>query len=147
MTLEARIGIFKDRLVVEGVEYPLRRAGGGWVSVPSVGPYPAGRVRYDALRDRIHVESAAGSTTIPFRWRGTAFTFGGQPYRVGPMVWGHIMVSRGDRPVATGRVTLSGVRLGYISPELNPIAGALAVGLAFRAVAIWIAMSTAAAAH
>lgn len=142
MALEVRIGILKDRLVVEGVECPLRREGGGWVSVPSFGPHPGGRVRYDALRDRIHIDSAAGSAVVPFRWRATTFTFGGQRYRVGPMAWGHIMVSRGDRPVATGRVTLSGVRLGYVAPELDPIAGELAVGLAFRAVALWIAMSS-----
>ncbi len=147
MAVEARIGILKDRLVVEGVEYPVRREGRGWVSVPSVGARPRGRVRYDALRDRLHIESPAGATVVPFRWRGTSFTFGGQRYRIGPMAWGHIMVLRGDRPVVTGRVTLSGVRLGYIAAEIDPIAGQLAVGLAFRAVAIWLAAGTVAAAH
>lgn len=132
---------------MEGVEYPIRREGGGWVSVPSVGAWPRGRVRYDALRDRIRIESPGASAVIPFRWRGTAFTFRGQRYRVGPMAWGHVTVSRGDRPVATGRVTLSGVRLGYVAPELEPIARELAVGLAFRAITFWIAMGTAGAAH
>lgn len=143
MTLEARIGILRDRLVVEGVEYPIRREGGGWVSVPLIGSCPSGRVRYEALRDRIRIESAAGTTVVPFRWRGTNFTFGGRRYRIGPMAWGHVMVSRGDRPVATGRVTIHGVRLGFIAPELDPIARELAVGLAFRAVAMWLAMGTA----
>lgn len=147
VTLEARIGILRDRLVVEGVEYPIRREGGGWVSVPSVGSSLRGRVRYDALRDRIRIESPDATTVIPFRWRGTTFTFSGRQYRVGPMAWGHIMVSYHDRPVVTGRVTLSGVRLGYVAPELEPIAYALTVGLAYRALAIWMAMGTAAAAH
>ncbi len=143
VVLEAKIGILRDRLVMEGVEYPLRREGGGWVSVPSVGAQPGGRVRYDSLRDRIRIESCGGSTVIPFRWRRTSFTFGGQQYRVGPMAWGHVMVSRGDRPVATGRVTPTGVRLGYVAPELEPMARELAVGLAFRAVALWLALGTA----
>ncbi len=143
MTLEARIGILRDRLVVEGVEYPVRREGGGWLSVPSVGPQSSARVRYDALRDRIRIESAAGTTLVPFRWRGTNFTFGGHRYRIGPMAWGHVMVSRGDRPVATGRVTMHGVRLGFVAPELDPIAKELAIGLAFRAIALWLATGTA----
>lgn len=147
MTLEARIGILKDRLVVEGVEYPIRREGGGWVSVPSAGSRPSGRVRYDALHDRIRIESAAGTTVVPFRWRGTTFTFAGQRYRVGPMAWGHVMVSRGDAPVVTGRVTMHGVRLGFVAPELNPIAKELTVGLAFRALAMWLALGTAGRAH
>ncbi len=143
MILEARIGILRDRLVVEGVEYPIRREGGGWVSVPSLGSVPSGRVRYDALHDRIRIESSAGTTLVPFRWRGTNFTFGGERYRIGPMAWGHVMVSRGDRPVATGRVTVHGVRIGFIAPELNPIAKELVIGLAFRAIAMWLAMGTA----
>ncbi len=143
VTLEARIGILRDRLVVEGAEYPIRREGGGWVSVPSTDRVPPGRVRYDALHDRIRIESPAGVTMVPFRWRGTSFAFGGQRYRIGPMAWGHVMVSRGDRPVATGRVTMHGVRLGFIAPELNPIATELAIGLAFRAVAMWLALGTA----
>lgn len=147
VVLEARIGILKDRLVVEGVEYPLRREGGGWVYVPSVAPRLAGRVRYDSLRDRIRIDGPRGPLTISFHWRHTTFDFGGHRYQVGPMAWGHIMVARDNRPIITGRVTLSGVRLGYVAPELEPIASPLAVGLAFRAVAIWVAMGTAAAAH
>ncbi len=139
MTLEAKIGILRDRLVVEGVEYPLRRAGGGWITIPAVGPRPAGRVRYDALRDRIRIEGPSGSALVPFRRHRTNFSFGGQTYRVGPMAWGHVMVSRDERPVITGRVTLNGVRLGYVAPELQPIADQLAVGLAYRAIAMWIA--------
>lgn len=140
MALEARIGILRDRLVVEGVEYPIRHEGGGWVSVPSVGPDAGGRVRYDALRDRIRIEGPGETVAIPFRWRRTTFDFGGRRYRVGPMAWGHVMVSRGDCPVVTGHVTLSGVRLGYVAPELQPIAHELAVGMAYRAIAIWLAL-------
>jgi len=139
VALEAKIGILRDRLVVEGVEYPLRREGGGWVSIPAIGARPGGRVRYDAAHDRIHVEGVGDSTQIPFRWRRTIFRFGGQEYRVGPMAWGHVMVSRADRPVVTGRLTTNGVRLGYVAPELQPISHELAVGLAYRAIALWLA--------
>ncbi len=143
MTVEAKIGIFKDRLVHDGVEYPVRREHGGWVSVPSLGDQPGGRIRYDHLHDRIRIESAAGSVTIPFRWRHTVFSFGGHRYRVGPMAWGHVMVSEEDRPVVTGRLTPNGCRLGYVAPELAPVANALAVGFAFRAVTLWLLATTA----
>lgn len=147
MALEAKVGILRDRLVVEGVEYPLRREGGGWITVPAVGGSVSGRVRYDALRDRIRIEGSAGSAVVPFRWRRTMFSFDGRAYRVGPMAWGHVTVFHGERPAITGRVTLSGVRLGYVDPALAPIAPALAVGLAYRAVAMWVAAGTAAAVH
>lgn len=147
VTLEAKVGILRDRLVVEGVEYPLRREGDGWITVPPVGARSGGRVRYEALRDRIRIESPVESVLIPFHWRHTSFTFAGHTYRLGPMAWGHVMVTRSERPVVTGRVTMSGVRLGYVAPELEPIASELAVGLAYRAISIWLAAGTAAAAH
>lgn len=117
------------------------------MSLPSATASPRGRVRYEACRDRIRIESPRATTVIPFRRKRTSFTYQGRQYRVGPMAWGHIMVSRDDRPVITGRVTLSGVRLGYVAPELAPIAGALAVGFAVRAFALWAAMGTAGASH
>ncbi len=138
MTLEAKVGILRDRLVVEGVEYPLRREGAGWITVPAVGSRLGGRVRYDALRDRIRIQGPSGEVLIPFHWRRTTFTFGGHTYRFGPMAWGHVMVSRDDRPALTGRVTMSGVRVGFVAPELDPIAEALVVGLAYRAVSFWV---------
>lgn len=139
MVLEAKIGILRDRLVVEGKEHPLRREGNGWITVPPVGAGAGGRVRYEVLRDRIRIEAGSRQFLIPFHLRHTSFSFGGRSYRVGPMAWGHVMVSDGDRPVVAGRVTMSGVRLGYVAPELEPIAAELAVGLAYRAVAIWLA--------
>ena len=145
VVLEAKIGILRDRLVVEDAEYPLRREGGGWITVPTVGSRRGGRVRYEALRDRIRIEGPAGALLVPFHWRRTSFRFGGRTYRFGPMAWGHVMVSRDDRPIITGRLTLSGVRLGYVAPELEPIAAELAVGLAYRAVTIWVAASAAGA--
>lgn len=147
VTLEAKIGILRDRLVVEGVEYPLRREGGGWITVPAIGSRPAGRVRYDAFRDRIRIEGASGAASVRFGLRRSQLSFGGRTYRVGPMAWGHVMVSQEDRPVITGRLTVSGVRLGYVAPELQPIADELAVGLAYRAIAMWLAASAAGASH
>lgn len=144
VVLEAKIGILRDRLVVEGTEYPLRREGNGWITVPAVGRCAGGRVRYDALRDRVRIETASRRVLIPFHWRRTSFSFGGHTYRFGPMTWGHVMISEGNRPMVTGRVTMSGVRLGYVAPELEPIAGELAVGLAYRAVTIWMAAASAA---
>ncbi len=147
VALEAKVGILRDRLVVEGVEYPLRREGNGWITVPSIGHESGGRVRYEALRDRIRIETPAANVLVPFHWRHTNFAYRGRRYRLGPMVWGHVMVAEAERPVVTGRVTMSGVRLGYVAPELEPIAQELAIGLAYRAITIWLAASTAGAAH
>ena len=145
MALEAKIGILRDRLVVEDAEYPLRREGGGGITVPTVGSRPGGRVRYEALRDRIRIEGPMGALMVPFQWRRTSFRFGGQTYRLGPMAWGHVMVARDDRPVITGRLTMTGVRLGFVAPEVEPIAAELAVGLAYRAVTMWLVASAAGA--
>ncbi len=146
MTLEAKVGILKDRIAVGSSEYVLGRDG-GWVTLPKMGVFPGGRVRYDALRDRIHIEGAGGPLEIRFRWRHTQFTWKGRQYVVGPLAWGHVMVSREERPLATGRVTLNGVRLGYVAPELEPIAPPLAIGLAYRAITFWLTVGTAGRAH
>lgn len=146
MTLEAKVGILKDRISIGSSEYTLGRDG-RWITLPAMGAFPGGRVRYDALHDRIRIESRGGLLEIRFRWRNTVFAWRGQEYLVGPLAWGHVMVSRGERPVATGRVTLTGVRLGYVAPELEPIAPPLAIGLAYRAVTFWLAAGTAGRAH
>lgn len=143
VVLEAKVGFLRDRLVVEGIEYPLRRERGGWISIPGDGKKGGGRVRYDGLRDRILVQGPHGNVEIQFRWRHTNFGWRGRRYRLGPMVWGHVMITEGDQPVATGRLTMSGVRLGYVAPELQPIARELVVGLAHRAVTIWMAVTAA----
>ena len=147
VVLEARLGILRDRLFVEAQEVPLRRGSGGWTYVPGDARAGGGRVRYDALRDRIRLEGPHGNVTIQFRWRHTTFAWRGRTYRLGPLVWGHVMVMEGERPAATGRLTLSGVRLGYVSPEIEPIARELVVGLARRAMTIWMAATVAGAAH
>ncbi len=147
MVLEAKLGFLRDRLFVEGKEVPLRRESGGWTYVPGDAPGEGGRVRYDGLRDRIRVESPHGNVDIRFRWRQTSFLWRGRRYRLGPMVWGHVTVFEGDRPAATGRLTLSGIRLGYVSPELEPIARELVIGLARRVMTIWMASSVAGASH
>lgn len=145
MILEAHIGILRDRLVVEGEEYALRHERGGWITVPPAGKFPGGRVRYDWFRDRVRIETPGSRTLLEFRWRHSGFRLRGRAYRVGPMIWGHVMVSCDERPVATGRVTLHGVRLGYVAPELEAIASALVVGLAYRALALWMAAGAAGA--
>jgi hypothetical protein len=141
VAIEATVGFLTDRLVVDGVEHSLRRERGGWIPVPIDAEGGGGRVRYDGLRDRVIVESPHGRVDIQFRFRRTTFTWSGRQYGVGPMVWGHLMITEGERPAATGRLTLSGVRIGYVAPELRPIASELAVGLAHRAVTIYMAAS------
>ncbi len=139
MVLEARLGLLHDRLVVDGQEVPLRRERGGWTSIPGDASRRGGRVRYDAVRDRIRIESPQGTVDIRFHWRHTTFAWQRRRYRVGAMLWGHVAITEGERPAATGRLTTSGVRLGYVSPELLPIARELVVGLSRRAIVIWMA--------
>lgn len=135
VVLEAKVGILKDRLLVDGTEVPLRRERGGWTRVLGPRGSGGGRVRYDVLRDRIRVEVRRITVDIQFRLRRTTFDWQGRRYRLGPMVLGHVMVTEGDRPAATGRLTLSGARLGYVCAELEPIARELVVGFAYRGVA------------
>jgi len=131
MTVEARLGIFRDRVVVGGAEFRIRRGRGGWCEI--VDPARVGRVRYDGWRDRIQIESPPESVLIRFRWRNTLFAWRGRTYRIDSGFWGRVRIFDGAREVATGKVTLSGFRFEFVVPELRAIERELAVGLGLRA--------------
>jgi len=138
MVVEARVGIFRgSRVSAEGVQYEVRRLPGSWYEVDAPVPSGRGRVHYSGWRDVIRIERTDAVLEIRFRLRGTSFSWRGRTYRVGSMLWGRVTIDDQGRPVASGVMTLSGVRLEFVSPELEPIARELAFGLALRTVQMW----------
>jgi hypothetical protein len=137
VVVEARIGLLHHRVLVDGTAASVWSGRGGWNLVEGPAGTPLGRVRYDAWRDRIHIDSPAGLLEIRFRWRNTVFTWRGRRYRVEPLLLSRIRVMDGPRAAVEGTTTWSGVRLTYIDPELRPIARELALGFAIR-VQTWL---------
>jgi hypothetical protein len=139
VTVDARIGLFRDRVIVSGLEFPVRRVRGGWREV--VDPSGSSRVRYDGWRDRLLIDAPSGSLVLKFRWRNTTFPWRGRTYRIDSGFWGRVRIFGGDREAAGGRFTLSGFRLEFVAPELHPIERELAIGLGLRAQAFtWAAV-------
>jgi hypothetical protein len=135
---ETRMGILRDRLTVDGVPHDVHRVRGGWRQIPDLrGP---GRVRYDAWRDRLLIESADGGLEIRFHWRHTSFTWRHISYHIRPRFGGRVTVYRGDQPVAEGRSTWSGLSIEFFDPDLASIGGELAIGLTLREQAFATAM-------
>lgn len=135
MRAESKIGLLRDRILVDGRECEVRRGRDGWRPIVNTGR-EAGRVRYDGWRDRISIDSPHGSLQIRFRWRNTTFAWRGRVYRVGSM-WGfRVTIFDGDRPVVEGTTTWSGVRFSSIAAEFRDVGPELAVGFGLRSQAI-----------
>ena len=49
-----------------------------------------------------------------------------------PVGRGVVVIMCNDKPVAKGRLTITGVRLDFVDPELEPISAEIALGLALR---------------
>src|SRR5207245_11501463 len=82
--VESRLGILRDRVLVGGREIAVRRGRHGWRLV--IGARGGvGRVQYDGSRDRLTIQSPAGSLELRFRWRNTPFSWRTRIYRVGSM--------------------------------------------------------------
>jgi hypothetical protein len=131
VAVDARLGLLRDRVVDGDEEFQVRRGRGGWRGV--VDPAGTGRVRYDGWRDRIQIESPAGSLRIQFRWRNTTFTWQGRTYRIGSGFWSRVRIFDGEREVAGGKVTLGGFRFEFVVQELRAVERELAIGLGLRA--------------
>jgi hypothetical protein len=124
------MGILRDRLTVDGVEYEVHRVRGGWRQIPD--PRGPGLVRYDGWRDRLLIESPDGGLEIRFHWRHTAFAWRQQSYHIRPRFWGGVTVYRGEQPVAEGRSTWSGLSIEFFDADLAAIGRELAIGLTLR---------------
>ena len=143
--VEARVGLLHHRVLVDGASSAVWRGRGGWHLVEGSSGVLPGRVRYDSMRDRIHIDSAAGLLEIRFRWRNTTFMWRGRRYRIESAFAGRTSSTIRTRPAVEGKTTWSGVRLTYVDPELRPIERELALGLALRAQAWAIAVAAGAA--
>jgi len=111
--------------------------GGGYRVQGPAGEEP-GLVRYDAERQILEIERPGVTLRIRFRpeLEQTTFDFQGHHYEVGTMDFGNISVTEEGRPVVRGHVTVSGVRLLSVAPDLEPIERELAFGLALRGSAV-----------
>jgi len=143
VVVEARVGLLHHRVLVDGASSAVWRGRGGWHLVEGSSGVLPGRVRYDSMRDRIHIDSAAGLLEIRFRWRNTTFMWRGRTYRIQPSAWGRVTILDGNRPVVQGRLTLSGIRLDSVDPEFRDIERELAFGLAQRATTIAMVVAVA----
>jgi hypothetical protein len=135
------MGFLRDRLLVGPSEYEIQRGRQGWRHV--LDPRgDAGRVRYDSWRDRILIESPAGSLQIRFRWRNTTFLWEDARIESSPMVWSRITIFDGKDPVVEARLTRSGVRLESLGPDFQSIERELAIGLGQRALALTMVIAS-----
>lgn len=133
MAVEAKIGWFRHRVIAEGVEYPVVSGRRGWLSVvDSRGG--ATRVRYDGLRDQIHIEGPDGSLEIRIRsLRDTTFQWRGHVYRIASKLSGRILIYEDERVAAEGKLTSGGRWVFEVfSPTLRSIERELVLGLAMR---------------
>ena len=134
MAVEVKIGWFRHRVIADGVEYPVVKGRGGWLSVAD-SRGGATRVRYDALRDRIQIEGPDGSLEIHIRsLRDTTFEWRGHAYRIASKLFGKMTIYEDERDAAVGKVASSGRWVFEVSsPTLRSIERELVLGLALRA--------------
>jgi len=134
MTVEAKIGWFRHRVIADGVEYRVASGRRGWMSVvDSRGG--ATRMRYDALRDRIHIEGPEGSLEIRIpAFRDPTFQWRGHAYRIVSKLIGSTVIYEDGRVAAEGKTASSGREVFQVlSPTLKSIERELVLGLALRA--------------
>lgn len=136
-------GVLRTRVVQDGVRLPVVREPGGWIAIARPRDGGTVRMRYGAILDRVNISAPEGRLEFRFRSGGAFFDWAGRRYRIGPLIWGRVTVLEGERPAITGKVTFSGVRINYVSPELEPIALGLAAALGYRAAALWMLMTSA----
>ena len=140
MAVTAKISLLEHRGKVRtqaGV-FEVDRGEDGWYTVGGPAAEGAGRVRYDEDHQIIQIERPGISLSIDFdpEPKTTTFEFQGHRYGVGSMDFGNISINEGDRAAVRGHVTISGVRLVSVEPDLVPIERELAFGLALRGGAL-----------
>lgn len=140
VTVVAKISLREHRGKVrtDGGVFDVEHAGEGWFAVSGPAAEGAGRVRYEPNQGILEIERPGIRLVVDFQpeMQGTRFTFGGHTYQAGSMDFGTIWIKDGERNVVQGHVTLSGVRLTLVAPEMQPIERELAFGLALRGEAL-----------
>ena len=142
MAVEVKIGWLGHRVIAEGVEYPVVKGRRGWLSIAD-SRGGATRVRYDALRDRIHIEGPDGSLEIRIRsLRSTTFEWRGHAYRIPSRLFGGITIYEDERVAAEGKLASTGRWVFEVSsPTLRSIERELVLGLAMRAASGFVPVS------
>lgn len=139
MAVIVKLGLLEHRGKVrtEGGVFGVEPADGGWYTVGGPASEGVGRVTYSEPRDTLRIERPGISLAVVFQPepKATTFEFRGHTFEVGSMDFGSILVVEGGRAVVRGHVTISGVRLLSVAPELLPIEREFAFGLALRGAA------------
>ncbi len=136
MAVIAKIGLRErgGKVRTKAGIFPVTRDPDGSYVVTGPAGEPPGRVAYDDNLETLEIRRPGAEVSIRFRpeLEPTTFEFGEHTYTVGTMDFGTITIREGTRPVVQGHVTVSGVRLLSVAPELEPIERELAFGLAVR---------------
>jgi len=140
VTVVAKVGMREQHGKVRTAEgiVEVQRSPDGTYEVPAPADGQPGRVKYDDEHDVLEIERPGVHLSIQFRGETehTVFEFGGRTYEVATMDFGAISIKDAGRPAVQGHVTVSGVRLLSVAPDLQPIQRELAFGLALRSDAI-----------
>lgn len=133
VTVEVKHRLWGDgRIRVEGVRTKVRRDTGGWYVVEGVHPGEAARVLYREMQDLVVISWPGTNLRIPFHQGEGRFEWEERPYRVASMIEGVLRIDQEGRRVADGHVTVSGIHLQTVAPELLPLIRPLAWGLTLR---------------
>ncbi len=108
-------------VVVDGDVYRVRRGKGGWYTVCARTPYDDGRVLFDDPQDHATLQRSDGTVEIQFHLEETVFGWQARAHQLASMEWGQITIDQEGRTVARGHVTVSGIHLETVAPELLPI--------------------------
>ncbi len=115
---------------VDHVETKVTREKDGTYAVDAPDVWDRARMRYHKFEDRFTIELGADTVEVSFHEGEGTFTWKERTYRIGSLVGGQVRIDQAGRPVARGFVTVSGVHLDPVEPELLPLIRALAFGLA-----------------
>ncbi len=124
------------RIWVDRAESAVRKAEDGGYAVDAPDAWDRAWARYDSIGDRILIDLDEESVEVRFHEGQAHFTWKERPYHIASMISGVVHIDQSGRPVVDGQVTVSGVHLKTVEPELLPLIRPLAWGLALRSEAI-----------
>ncbi len=118
------------RIRVDHVETEVRREDVGIYVVDAPDVWDRAKMRYDRFEDHFRVDLEQETVDVAFHQGEARFTWKDRPYHIASLVGGEVRIDQEGRPVATGVVTVSGLDLEPVEPELLPLIRPLAWGLA-----------------
>ena len=118
------------RIRVDYVETEVRREDAGVYAVDAPDVWDRARMHYDHFEDHFRIELEHETVELSFHHGEADFTWKDRPYHIASLVGGEVRIDQEGRPVATGVVTVSGLHLETVEPELLPLIRPLAWGLA-----------------